>query len=76
MHGQQSLPRAKLTGDVLWAAVQSALHLTEVDHMRCADIHDPYTTVHEALLFCAHLRINNPPDSKAVDNYVEEVCLS
>ena len=40
-----------------------------------ADIHTPGLTVYESLLFCAHLRINNPPDSKAVDHYVDEVCL-
>ena len=39
----------------------------------CADIHDAYTTVHEALLFSARLRINNSPSKDEVEQFVEEV---
>ena len=38
-----------------------------------ADIHDPFTTVHEALRFSAHLRINDHPDNSTVETFVEEV---
>ena len=38
-----------------------------------ADIHDPFTTVHEALRFSAHLRINGGPDNATVEQFVEEV---
>ena len=43
------------------------------DRRLCADIHDAYTTVHEALLFSAHLRINDNPSRDEVEQFVEEV---
>ncbi|KAK9812481.1 hypothetical protein WJX73_003351 [Symbiochloris irregularis] len=37
------------------------------------DIHDPFTTVAEALKFSAHCRINGAPDAKTKEQFVTEV---
>ena len=38
------------------------------------DIHVPESTVHEALLFSARLRLPSSISSQAAKDYVEEVC--
>lgn len=53
-----------------WCAMQSQVCPDPYD---AADIHDPFTTVHEALRFSAHLRINDHPDNSTVETFVEEV---
>lgn len=49
--------------------------LDQIANVMCshADIHEPFTTVKEALTFSANMRITNPPDSAATRSYVDEV---
>ena len=65
-HSQRSLQRLHASSMI------GELQLLDL-RQTAADIHEAYTTVHEALRFCAHLRINEPPDNAAVEQFVNEV---
>ncbi|KAK9865807.1 hypothetical protein WJX84_001141 [Apatococcus fuscideae] len=65
----------RITGDVMINGhPQKADSFARVSgYVEQTDIHEPFTTVKEALTFSANMRITNPPDSAATRMYVDEV---